>query len=87
MTYRHTIMSATKIAITIEEQLLRRLDQLVQNAAFPNRSRAIQEAVAEKLDRIDRNRLARECANLDPKAEQALAEEGFTSDLEQWPEY
>jgi len=29
----------------------------------------------------------RECANLDPKAEQALAEEGFTSDLEQWPEY
>ena len=54
---------------------------------YPNRSRAISDAVAEKLRRMDRGRLARECAKLDRKFEQALAEEGMGSDIEQWPEY
>ena len=31
--------------------------------------------------------LARECSKLDPKYEQALAEEGLTMELEEWPEY
>jgi hypothetical protein len=31
--------------------------------------------------------LARECAKLDPKYEAALAEEGMSSEAEQWPEY
>ena len=45
------------------------------------------EAIKDKLARIDRNRLARECAKLDPKAEQALAEEGIIQELDEWPEY
>lgn len=38
-------------------------------AAIP-RSRAIQEAVEDKLARLDRSRLGRECGTLDPRAEQ-----------------
>jgi metal-responsive CopG/Arc/MetJ family transcriptional regulator len=80
-------MSKTKIAITLEQQTLNRLDRLVENRVFPNRSQAIQEAVEEKIVRLERTRLARECAKLDPSYEQALAEEGFSEELSQWPEY
>jgi len=43
--------------------------------------------VAEKLTRMEKSRLAKECVKLDPDFEQSLAEEGFTSGLEEWPEY
>jgi Arc/MetJ-type ribon-helix-helix transcriptional regulator len=90
MIYYHTggdNMAASKIAITMDDNILKRLDILVKSRAFPNRSRAIQEAVREKLTRIDKTRLARECSKLDPKYEQTLAEEGFAMELEEWPEY
>ena len=80
-------MSATKVAITIEEGLLKRVDRMVQQRRFPNRSRAIQEAVREKLERMDRGRLARECAKLNRALEQKMAEEGLAGDLEEWPEF
>jgi metal-responsive CopG/Arc/MetJ family transcriptional regulator len=80
-------MSTAKIAITIEEDLLGKLDKLVSSKVFPNRSKAIQEAIKEKLSRMNRSRLARECAKLDPTYEQALAEEGFAADSREWPEY
>jgi len=80
-------MAASKIAITIEEKLVKRLDDLVKSRIFPNRSKAIQEAVEEKLKRMEKTRLAAECAKLEPKFEQTLAEEGFSQDLEEWPEY
>jgi metal-responsive CopG/Arc/MetJ family transcriptional regulator len=70
-------MSTVKVAITLDENLLKRLDRLVKNRLFENRSRAIQEAVSEKLARLERNRLAKECAKLDRKFEQAMAEEGL----------
>ena len=68
-------MSTAKVAITLDEDLLKRLDRLVKNRTFENRSRAVQEAVSEKLARLDRSRLARECAKLDRKSEQIMAEE------------
>ena len=80
-------MAASKIAITIDEKLVKRLDYLVSSRVFPNRSKAIQEAVEEKLKRMEKTRLAEECAKLDPHYEQALAEEGFSSEIEEWPEY
>jgi len=80
-------MAASKIAITLENDTLKRLDMLVKSNIFPNRSKAIQEAVVEKLTRMEKSRLAQECAKLDPDFEQSLAEEGFTSELEEWPEY
>ena len=80
-------MSTIKVAITIQDHLLDRLDRLVKARVFPNRSKAIQEAVKEKLARLDRNRLARECAKLDKKFERSMAEEGISRELSEWPEY
>jgi len=80
-------MATSKIAITIDANLLKRLDFLVKSHIFPNRSKAIQEAVEEKLTRMDKSRLAQECSKLDPKYEQALAEKGFSAEIEEWPEY
>jgi len=80
-------MASAKIAITIDESMLHRLDRLVKERVFPNRSKAIQDAVEEKLKKLERNRLARECAKLDPAVEKAMAEEGLGEELGQWPEY
>jgi Arc/MetJ-type ribon-helix-helix transcriptional regulator len=68
-----------------EEQSLRL--QLVKKQVFPNRSQAIEEAVTEKLARLEKSRLAQECAKLDPEFEKALAEEGLSEDLAKCPEY
>lgn len=80
-------MATAKIAITMDETTLNRLDRLVKDRVFPNRSKAIQDAVQEKLKKLERNRLARECAKLDPAAERALAEEFMGEELDRWPEY
>ncbi len=80
-------MSTAKVAITLDQATLAKLDQFVQRKIFPSRSRAIQEAISDKLTRLERSRLAIECAKLDPKVEQAMAEEGMSQELNQWPEY
>jgi metal-responsive CopG/Arc/MetJ family transcriptional regulator len=80
-------MSTAKVAITLDENLLKRLDRLVKNRMFENRSRAIQEAVSEKLARLERGRLARESAKLDKKFEQTMAEEALSVEVGEWPEY
>ncbi len=80
-------MTQAKIAISLDEQVLKQLDGLVTEAVFPSRSRAVQVAVQEKLARIEQGRLARECAKLDPAFEKAMAEEGFAEDASAWPAY
>ena len=80
-------MGRSKVAISLDQSTLNRLDKLVQKQVFPNRSQAIEEAVTEKLARLERSRLAQECAKLDPAFEQALAEEGLSEELAEWPEY
>ena len=67
-------MSKTKVAVTLNTELLDELDELIARRQFPNRRQAIQTAVAEKLARLARTRLAREAAKLDPREEKALAE-------------
>ena len=80
-------MGKAKIAITMDEEFIGELDKLVDTHFFQNRSQAIQDAVSEKLARMKRSRLSRECAKLDPKDEQALAEEGMSGEATSWPEY
>jgi Arc/MetJ-type ribon-helix-helix transcriptional regulator len=89
MMFHHTPvnMNSAKIAITIDQDLLTRVDRLVKERRFPNRSRAVQEALREKLERVERSRLAVECAKLDPQFEQQLADEGLDEELDQWPAY
>ena len=41
----------------------------------------------EKLAHIERERLARECAKLEPEFEKAMAEEGIAEDASAWPVY
>ena len=73
-------MATEKIAITLDEELVGRLDQLVAAHQYASRSRAVQEAVREKLDRLDRTRLPNKCKTLDPQFEQDLAELGMNAD-------
>jgi metal-responsive CopG/Arc/MetJ family transcriptional regulator len=80
-------MGVAKITISIDEQLLSRLDVLVQSRIFSNRSQAVQSAVQEKVARLGKTRLAQECAKLDPQEEQALADEGLAAEVAQWPPY
>jgi metal-responsive CopG/Arc/MetJ family transcriptional regulator len=80
-------MPKTKIAVTVDATLVQQLDDLIAQEQFPNRSQAVEAALAEKLDRLRRTRLARECAKLDPEEERAWAEEGLGADLELWPDY
>jgi metal-responsive CopG/Arc/MetJ family transcriptional regulator len=84
---KEPLMAAQKVAITMDRRLLVELDGLVAENVFANRSQAIQVAVQEKLARMRRSRLARECAKLVPAQEQAMAEEGMSQELAQWPEY
>jgi metal-responsive CopG/Arc/MetJ family transcriptional regulator len=74
-------MSTVKVTISIDAEMLKLVDELVSNKVFPSRSRAIQVAVSEKLSRLERRRLAQECAKLDPAFETALAEEGLGEEL------
>ena len=85
--YRGATMPKTKVAVTLDEDLVDELDGLVSSRRFNNRSQAIEEALAEKLGRLARTRLARESAKLDPAEERALAEEGLAASRDTWPEY
>ena len=80
-------MSVAKITVSIDTQLLNRLDVMVQSRIFTSRSQAVQTAVQEKVMRIGRTRLAEECAKLDPQEEQTLAEEGLAAEAAAWPVY
>jgi Arc/MetJ-type ribon-helix-helix transcriptional regulator len=73
--------------VTVDSETLKRVDSLVARNVFPNRSQAFQAALAEKLARLDRTRLATECAKLDSQFEQALADEGLDRERDAWPEY
>jgi Arc/MetJ-type ribon-helix-helix transcriptional regulator len=84
MTYDPT-MSKAKIAITVDEQALAEIDRLVSQGVFPNRSQAIEDALHERIARLHRSRLARECAKLDVAEEQALANEGYVGE-DEWPD-
>jgi len=77
----------SRIVITLDEEIVRQLDFLIMQQSYKNRSQAIEEAVSEKLDRVNRKRLARECMKLDPVEERELAEEGCDEDASNWPEY
>ena len=87
MISHHTLMPKTKVALTLDADLVEQVDALVANRRFRNRSQAVETALADKLHRLARTRLARESAKLNPREEKRLADEGLARDLESWPEY
>ena len=80
-------MNAARVTISIDQNLLKSIDQSVQSKVFAIRSQAVQVAVQEKIIRLNKTRLARECSKLDRLEEQASADEGLGADSAAWPEY
>lgn len=80
-------MPKTKVALTLDADLVERVDELVARRRFRSRSQAIESALADKLQRLARTRLARESAKLNPRDEKRLADEGLAEDFTSWPEY
>ncbi|HEX4044562.1 MAG TPA: ribbon-helix-helix domain-containing protein [Gammaproteobacteria bacterium] len=79
-------MHTAKIAISLDETVLKKLDFYVKKHVFKNRSQAIQLSINQTLEHLEHKRLAEECMKLDPQYEQQLADEGLTQDVE-WSEY
>ena len=80
-------MKYAKVAISIEESVLKKIDRLVKAKTFESRSQAFQQAVESALKKVERSQLAKECAKLDKRTERGLAERGLERDLEEWPDY
>jgi Arc/MetJ-type ribon-helix-helix transcriptional regulator len=76
-------MSTAKVAITLDEKILRTVDRWVKQGRYPNRSQAVSAALREKMERWQRTRLAEELAKLDRREERSLAEERLAG--EAWP--
>lgn len=74
----------SKIAITLDTDLVKKLDMLIQNKRFKNRSQAIQQVMRKQLEKIEHLRLAEECSKLDVHAEQHMADEGLEEDTSTW---
>jgi Arc/MetJ-type ribon-helix-helix transcriptional regulator len=80
-------LAKTKVALTLDAGLVDQIDELVDRRKFRNRSQAVEAALADKLRRLARTRLARESAKLNPLEEKRLAEETMADVLDSWPEY
>jgi len=80
-------MPKEKVAVTIVKNILTKLDRMVAEGKYPSRSSAVEDAVKEQIEKVEKSRLAREAAKLDPAYEQAFADEGLAGDLSEWPEY
>jgi Arc/MetJ-type ribon-helix-helix transcriptional regulator len=69
-------MPAAKVAVTIDSDLLRKVDRWVKAGEYPSRSRAVQEALYRLEAERDRDQsYLSELEKLDPEEEVALAEE------------
>jgi metal-responsive CopG/Arc/MetJ family transcriptional regulator len=80
-------MPKTKVALTLDSALLERVDELVELRRFRSRSQAVEAALADKMRRLARTRLARESAKLNPREEARFADESVVDALDAWPEY
>jgi metal-responsive CopG/Arc/MetJ family transcriptional regulator len=88
MMNHHTgTMPKTKVALTLDTALLERVDELVERRRFRSRSQAVEAALADKMQRLARTRLARESAKLNQRAEKRIADEGLLDPLDSWPDY
>ena len=80
-------MPTVKLAVTIDEGVIRDVDRWIAAGEYPNRSRALQAALLELRDRrARRRRLLRELAKLNYREERELAEERLRAEAI-WPEF
>jgi Arc/MetJ-type ribon-helix-helix transcriptional regulator len=81
------VMGVAKVTVSIEAEIIKKVDRLVKEKVFRNRSQAVQTAVDEKLTRLEKNRLTIECSKLSKDEERAFADLGLAAEIEEWPEY
>lgn len=79
--------SRITVTLTLDDSILESIDRLVKDSVYPDRSLAIQEAISDKVRRIDDGSFERELAKLDPEFERQMSEEGLEQDLLEWPDY
>ncbi len=78
-------MSAAKVAISIDEQILQEIDRWVAAGEYPSRSQVMQAAITVlREQRARRGTLIEELAKLDPVEERALADEFLAAET-MWP--
>jgi metal-responsive CopG/Arc/MetJ family transcriptional regulator len=87
MTIMGAVMSIAKIAVSIDDKQLKKIDFYVKKHVFKNRSQAFQLAISHTLEQLEHKRLEKECAKLDVNEEQELADMGLDEDLTSWPKY
>jgi metal-responsive CopG/Arc/MetJ family transcriptional regulator len=87
MSMKEVKMSVAKVAISIENKLLKKVDFYVKKGVFKNRSQALQMAMNETIAHLEHKRLANECAKLDISLEQQIADNDLAEDMEEWPKY
>jgi len=80
-------MSVAKIAVSIDQTELRKIDFFVKKHIFKSRSQAFQMAIHLALHQLEHDRFAEECAKFDPHFEQEMADIGLSEDLASWSEY
>lgn len=77
-------MPKTKVAIALNSELLEELDELIAQRRFPNRSQAIEAAVAEKPHALGSPRRWRGSTQA---RRRRLPRMGMGVELTTWPEY
>lgn len=80
-------MSSAKVAITLDKDILNQIDYLVKEGKYKSRSKAIQDALEDKIKNWRRRRLIEEVSKLDPDEERSFAEESLSAGNEVWEEY
>ena len=80
-------MNSAKIAVSIDGELLKKIDYFVNKKKFKTRSHAIQIAVSNTIEHLEHKRLAQECSKLNVKFEQQIADEGISEDEKEWPTF
>ena len=80
-------MNTVRLAVSLEKNILDQIDTLVKNKQYPSRSQLVRSALKEKISKLNKNRLVKECDKLDDKFEVKLSEESFFVENEEWPEY
>lgn len=74
-------MSIAKIAVSIDDKQLKKIDLYVKKHVFKSRSHAFQESIKQTLEHLEHGRLAKECAKLDIAFEQEMADLGLDGDF------
>ena len=80
-------MSTKKITVTLQENVVERLDSLVKNHHHKSRSKAVQIAINDYLKNMEKQKMYAQIDKMDLEEEMQVAEESLEAANEIWTEY